>query len=469
MLSLVRKQPPSPAIQSLIGAGVGVLGIALFFIWSFWGRAFQAALALVGVTLLFVMLRYPAIGSAMFGFIMLSGAPAYIPKLTVLFYAGMIAILFTRKLITGESTWRLTPFIAMTAVFIAWFQVTGLWVEQYNNYNWALVYRVLLGLLILSELISDVQDYVVFAIGAAVGMLVTSVSAIVSAYRFYTTGAAEQIAGAVANIEQARFYGYWLDPNIMSITLVTFLGLTIALWRSRISWPIRWLMAAAAVLSVLATFISLSRAGMIGCLIVVILMLAVERKRILLSSVFVMILIFVLAFVPIDFIGRVTDLVQGDRSTSERGALILSALRMFTDNVWFGGGMGSFEHNILSIMRYLPSAFFSHNTFLDIAVDSGIVGLILFCACLWFAARPLSWSMWEVDHSNIPQMIHSGLRASFVATCFMLLTMSMTSYVPVWSLLILTSSLAYIRSAVEHPKTPYLRNISPASFDKPQS
>ncbi len=430
-----------------LGVGLGIAATALYWLWNFWGRSFQVAVALVAFSFLIMLIRYPSLGGFLFGFVLLSGVPIFVPGITSAFFAVMLLILVVRKSIQSDATWRMTTFVAIFALFAVWFQVSGLWVEQHNEYNWILVYRVLLGILILQELIKSVSDYIFFIVGAACGMIITAGSAIVSAYQFYTSGAAEQVAGAVADIGKARFYGHWPDPNLMAITLVAFLGLTIALWRSRIAWPVRWLMAVASCLTIFATMISLSRGGMLGCFIVIFMMIVSERRKLLLLTLFSLLFAFVLTFLPIDLLGRIVSIGSGDASTGERGSLLVAAFKLFWEAPIFGAGMGSLQHNVLQHVKYLPHSFISHNTFADIAVDGGLVGFGLFAGCLWLAIRSLNWKNWSVDPADTSAMLNVGLRASLLATIFMILTLSMIAYVPIWAIFSIAASFAYVSNS----------------------
>ncbi|MBK6767220.1 MAG: O-antigen ligase family protein [bacterium] len=439
------------SLQWALGLALGATAFGLLYLWTNWGRAFQVAMGIAALSVLLSLFRYPACLTFVYGFLMLAGVTVFIPGLTSAFFVLALLILILRKLLSHELTWRLPVFLLAAALFAAWFQVSGLWVDQFNNYNWILVYRVLLALLVLYELVKTKADVEVFALGAASGMIVTSVSALFSAYRFYASGAAAQIAGAVTNIKGARFYGHWGDPNIMGITIVAFLGVTIALWRGSGQRYVRWYMAVASLLAVVTAFVSLSRGAMLGCFIVIVMMLAVERHRMSLFAAFAAVVWLVVSTVPIDFIGRLASLATGDNSMSERTSLVKAGFQLFCESPFFGGGMGSFEHNVLYLIKYLPHAFFAHNTYVDILVDGGIVGLGLFGMCIYLVVRGLNWRDWSARRRDSVDELNAGWRASVAATLFMLLTMSMIAYVSTWVLLALAASHRLILAEEQGP------------------
>jgi len=319
------------------------------------------------------------------------------------------------------------------ALFVSYYQATGLWAQQTFFYSWNLVVRVLIATLVMSDLISSERHYVALFVGCAIGMTFTSVSAIRTAAEFYTSGVADQIAGQVTSIESSRFFGHWPDPNIMAMTLTTYLGGVFGLWRSRINLYLRAIMLIAVVTSVAAVILSLSRAGLLTCLTVVVLMIAVERKRFAIFAVLGLVLAVILTLVPVDLFGRVASLLSGnDQSGTERLALSLSGWRFFWSNPILGAGMGSFENSIIYVLPHLPHGFFAHNTLVDIAVDGGLVAVVLMFSCYFFAFKGLSWNDWRPDPSDTTAMLNAGLRSGLIAMIISALTMSTVTYVPFW-------------------------------------
>jgi len=407
--------------------------VLMIVAWLYWGRTAQLAIALAAAGGAVAMLRYLEIAAFVAGFFCVANLGAFLPGSTSAFFAGVFLIITIRKLIKGDMGWRYGAILLPASLFVAYFQISGLWADQDYFYDWDLLIRVLPVVFVMVELANSRRQFLVFFVGCAVGMTFSSVSAIRTATDFYASGVADQIAGTVTNIESSRFFGHWPDPNIMSMTLTTYLGGVIALWRSRLGIVVRAISLVAVVTTIAAVLMSLSRSGVLTCGIVILMMLAVERRRLVLFAIVSMVLIVLMATLPVDLFGRFAKIASGmDNSSSERFSLLIHGWSFFWNNPIFGSGIGGFENGILYKLSYLPHGFFSHNTLVDIAVDGGLVAVTLFVFCLIPVFNGLSWSNWRPDPNDSTDMLNAGLRSGLVATIFSMLTMSSVAYVPFW-------------------------------------
>lgn len=181
-------------------------------------------------------------------------------------------------------------------------------------------------------------------------------------------------------------------------------------------------------------------------------MLAVERKRLAIVSAVAVVIVVLVSVLPLDIFGRVTTLFAGrDASGSERLGLLLSGWNMYWKNPIFGGGMGLYENSIIYFLTYLPHGMISHNTLVDIAVDSGVVGVLLFVCCVVFAIKGLNWKTWQVDSGDLSAKINAGLRGGLIASLISMLTITSTSYVPFWVLFTLCAMYPLNPSRVPEP------------------
>lgn len=417
------------------GIASGVIALGVLALWLFWGRALQAAIALGALSFGLALWRYPALMAGATGFMLIANIGAFIPGSSSAFFGLAMILLILRKIVAADFDWRSGTFYVPLLVFLTWLECSYLWADNPREYEWDIIFRVLLAVFAVGELIKTPGLYLAFFVGTAIGMIFTSVSAIKTAMEFYTSGVADQIATSVTSIEKSRFFGHWPDPNIMSMTISASLGCVIALWRTKLHFAVRTLMFFAAATGIAAILISLSRTGLIGCIIVVGMMLAIEKRRLFLSSLVLGLVVLLLYFLPVDLFGRFLALFQGgDASTGERTNLLVSGWQLFWDNPVFGGGIGYFENSVLFLVPHLPHFFFAHNTFVDLAVDTGIVGVFLYFLCIWYAFKGLEWRTWKVDTNDTGAMLNAGLRASLVATIFSVATMSSKGYIPFWVL-----------------------------------
>lgn len=441
--SIVTSPVSNSKTEWVLGLVIGGVAVVMIMAWLLWGRAFQLSLALLAAGIALMMLRYLAISAVGAGFIVVAGFGYYVPGSTSAFFGGVLLILITRKLIARDLSWRLGSFMIAAGSYVIYYQSTAIWVDQLNFLHWHLILRVIPAIVVISELIDTPKKYVLFFIGCALGMTFTSVSAISTAAEFYTSGVADQLAGTVQSIESSRFFGHWPDPNIMSMTLTAFLGGVIGLWRSQVSAPIRILMLLATITTIAAVLLSLSRAGLISCAVVVLMMLWVERKRFSLFAVVAAVVLILFFILPIDIFGRIQSVFAGtDASSSERLQLAISGWKFFWHNPVFGAGMGSFENEILFVLPYLTHGVFAHNTIVDLAVDGGMIAVLLYATSYVMASKGLSWRDWSIDPADTTAKINAGLRAGLCGSIVSMLTMSSAAYVPFWILFTLCAMFA---------------------------
>jgi O-antigen ligase len=71
-----------------------------------------------------------------------------------------------------------------------------------------------------------------------------------------------------------------------------------------------------------------------------------------------------------------------DNSTAERIDLLFAGMRMFADHFWLGVGFGNFQVLSADYMDFFPRAVYAHNTYLTVAAESGIGGIMLYMSFL---------------------------------------------------------------------------------------
>lgn len=120
------------------------------------------------------------------------------------------------------------------------------------------------------------------------------------------------------------------------------------------------------------------------------------------------------------------EAVVGDQSLDERTELLHQGLDLFADNWLIGVGPGNFEKatGFVSVLGKLRPA---HNTYLEIAAEQGIVGLIpalAFCAVI-------AWTLW-VAWRTAPTRAHAervlGVSAGLVALGLMAATLGLITF-----------------------------------------
>jgi putative inorganic carbon (HCO3(-)) transporter len=80
-----------------------------------------------------------------------------------------------------------------------------------------------------------------------------------------------------------------------------------------------------------------------------------------------------------------------DNSTAERVDLLSAGLLMFMEHFWLGVGFGNFQVLSADYMQFFPRSVYAHNTYLTVAAESGVIGILIYLSFLLaIAVRLLS-------------------------------------------------------------------------------
>jgi O-antigen ligase len=261
----------------------------------------------------------------------------------------------------------------------------------------------------LAQLLKDSITVVVVAtLGTWIGRrLVTSMSLVVLSTAAITALAvAQQFVLGIDNelfgfslvrddfdigASTVRFQGPLSDPNFWARVLVALLPFAVAAIATHRSLG-RLIFAGAASSMVLGIFLTQSRAGFVAAGLVVIAVLAIAggraRRLLAIAPVVVGVLLINPATGPrlatlIDLTKQSEDVT--DLSIAYREAAQQGGLEMFRDHPLTGVGVGNFDTALLPYLRngvtdLPPNARYAeiapHNTYLEMAAESGIAGLI---------------------------------------------------------------------------------------------
>lgn len=181
-----------------------------------------------------------------------------------------------------------------------------------------------------------------------------------------------------------RVYSTFENPNVYGEYLILAIPIIVGLlWTEKgIFKKLFWLGSLG--VTMLALALTFSRGCWLGIILAIgLLAIMIDRRFILLGIVALLFLPFVL---PESIINRFLSIGNmGDSSTSYRVYIWLGTLAMLAD-YWFSGiGLGITSFNtIYPIYSYNNiSAPHSHNLYLQLVVEFGIVGLIIFLGMLY--------------------------------------------------------------------------------------
>jgi putative inorganic carbon (hco3(-)) transporter len=191
--------------------------------------------------------------------------------------------------------------------------------------------------------------------------------------------------------------GLFGNPNDLALNMVAFLPLGLALMQDRGAGPtVRLAALIGAPAMALAIIFSKSRGGAIGLAgMLLVFLYQMRRIRPGVTAAVVVVCIATIPVLPSSFTARMASVFDSEQDTTgsreARKQLLREAAGAFKQNPLFGIGAGQF-------VNYNPDGRQeawreTHNTFLQVAAELGLVGLFVFLAILYsgFAATRQTW------------------------------------------------------------------------------
>lgn len=254
------------------------------------------------------------------------------------------------------------------------------------------------------------------------------------------TGRFRDSFGGLARVEYAQVYGSVVEPRITGplgdanffaqvLVIVVPVALILA-WKERSRW-LRLTALGAAAVAAAATIYTYSRGGALALGTVVVCSLFAarpSRRRLLLGGV---LLLAALLLLPGDFtrrVGTLTQLFPGqeqvielDSSFQNRILQARVAGRMFADHPLLGVGAGNYTAHYYEYANAIGSsapeyhlvggAHYPHNLYLELASETGFLGLITFGAALLLVFGHLRRA--EAAYFEDGQELTAGLASAF--------------------------------------------------------
>jgi O-antigen ligase len=251
--------------------------------------------------------------------------------------------------------------------------------------NWLVVAAIML---VIPATITD-RRYVRLAIGAMVAGVVVSIGI--------------GLFGGGLQPESDRLVGGSGDPNFLAAGCVPAIVLATGLGAGAERRVVRWALAAAAALATIGVAASASRGGFLAAIVAAvgsILLIKHARARII---AFVLYIVAV-AVVYFSLNPAAWQRIVNFKDDSGRGELWSVAWHMWQDHPLAGVGLDGFLAGVGDYARDLGPLKYAeflteqpkyvHNTFLEVLVETGVVGLVLYLLvvaacmrCAWRAAQ----------------------------------------------------------------------------------
>jgi len=185
-----------------------------------------------------------------------------------------------------------------------------------------------------------------------------------------------------------RVYSFFENANVFAeilVMLIPFVAVMAVNEKETLGRLIALIILAAALAALAMTY---SRAGYLA--IVVVFMVFLLFKNWKLIPLFLVVGILALPLLPDTIFNRITTIMTGDSSINSRYVTYDSARKYLSDNWLTGSGLGTdIGQKAVNSASYYSNGFkfiHSHNTYVQIWIETGILGILAFLGAIinWF-------------------------------------------------------------------------------------
>ena len=227
------------------------------------------------------------------------------------------------------------------------------------------------------------------------------------------------ITGSAAWLDESMFDGIRLrvystlqNPNVLAEYLIIIIPVTVACFFKERRIKFKIVYGTAAFVMGICMILTFSRGGWLGLLFAAALFLVIlDRRFIFLGIIGLIGLYFVL---PSAVVSRFTSIGNmADTSTTYRVYIWIGTLRMLRD-YWLGGvgfGMAPFAKVYPAYALNAIAAPHSHNLFLQMTCDCGIVGLFVFLAVIFMFCRTVGGAIKRTEDKELKYILTGSLSA----------------------------------------------------------
>lgn len=358
--------------------------IGLFFgLASFFVPTMYIILGIVGAAALYVILINPEAG-ILFVFVSLP----FLPTMVLVGIIGYITVCYILKLIRGKRIFRLEPLDVAVLIFMTMVALGGVFsVSPSTSIKSVLVFICfMLGYFLTINLIRSKEWLVRCSIAAGIAAVIESLIGIAQYLlgdvetKWLDTQMFSDISGRVTSTLE--------NPNVLAEYILLTLPIAAALLFSAKGFRQKFFAFLSCGIMAACLLLTWSRGAWIGMLVGAVLFIMIYHRRsiylFIAGAASVPFLPFVL---PDSIISRITSIGDmGDSSTSYRVYIWRASVKMIGD--YFTGGIGVGEGAFRALYpRYsfagIEAAPHSHNLYLQIWLEIGIFGLLIFAAFIF--------------------------------------------------------------------------------------
>jgi O-antigen ligase len=411
---------PVPTLAMIfIGILIGVVG-------------FFAPLAWVLTAILITVFAFMAMSSPEFSLMLTVFSLPFIqllphPTIILTVATAVSAISFALKVMLGKRNYHFEQYDVLILIFAAFILVSGVFNGGISSFENALVMAVLtLAYPLASNLISNRR------LADNITNLIVASSAPVAIYAicsyFFLPAHPEWMDPSFQGTIAARAVGTFSNPNVYAVFLLIACAFSAIFTLDKHRKRTKALHIAALALNLTALVLTWTRGAWLALILALIAAPIISRTK--LPRLFLIPLVLVPAAITLfapDVVARILSIFDlQDSSISSRLSVWRSSLAMLSDRPILGSGIGekSFVERFLIFAEDGVTAPHSHNLFLEIGIEAGVIALFIFVLILLARLRH------AVTYSAYTKRSSVGMIsvAASVAT-FALLTFGMTDYI----------------------------------------
>lgn len=365
---------PKNLVAFIFGALLGILTIAL--------SPVLIIVSVFALLILYIILCVPEFGVILILFLLpfmgILPHPSILTALMLLYVAGCTAL----KIVRGKRAVHLEICDHSVWVFMLLTLLGGLVsVSRSASMSYALIYACLmLGYFIVVVLIRTEQWF-----NRCIAALLSSstIVAIIGIYQHYSGTALTIWQDSDMFENTGRITSTFDNPNVLAEYLIMCLPLIVALFVYKSGWLSKISSGVMIALVGLALVYTMSRGAWLGGIIGLLIFLVIISKRALAICILGVLCVPLLPFVlPDNIIRRFTSIGNlADSSTAYRVNIWKGCIKMFADHFKSGIGVGKDAFALVYpsySLAGIESAPHSHNLYLQIGIELGIIGLVAF-------------------------------------------------------------------------------------------
>ncbi|WP_105188465.1 O-antigen ligase family protein [Pseudoalteromonas sp. T1lg48] len=283
---------------------------------------------------------------------------------------------------------RLSKFLFLSFVFV-FFVYFCFFLSSFYSYNFDSSFRFFFGALAFlffffsfsSYLVSANKDiYLLLGVSLKVYLVLTLLYYLAGLMVFSPLQEHQYFYGLFVEKSLPRLVGLTIDPNFASLT---FIVCFYYFHFSKVSYR-----KVFSILSIILLLATLSRSGLLSLFlsfffVSFFVIKPIQVFRIFLSFILFSMFVYVSLelFFAVDVSNLIEKRVEGASSGAGRFELIANAYTLFLEKPILGHGIFNFRD---LNMQYFSSHKYAHNTYMELLVEVGVVGLAFFLSLLLF-------------------------------------------------------------------------------------